>query len=84
MTEPIQTLYEYARKTRIPTFLTGGEYESASEIVTRQEERLAVLLPADGKQVWEDFQGDSDLLQSMELEAAFQAGLSLGLELSRL
>ena len=84
MNNLIKILYEYAEKNRAPAFLVGGEYEEVSGIVDRQEKRIAALLPPGGAQVWSDFQGDSELLQAMELEAMFRAGLSIGLELSRL
>ena len=83
MTEPVRTLYEYACKTRVPALLSGKDYEELRKNVERQEDRLAALLPPGGTQTWDDFSGDSFLMQSMELEAAFQAGLSLGLELAR-
>ena len=83
MTTLLQTLCEHAQKTRAPALLTGGEYEELCGLLDRQRERVAALLRPDGLQAWEDFQRDAQLLQSMDLEAMFQAGLSVGLELSR-
>lgn len=84
MNNLIKILYEYAQKNRAPAFLVGGEYENVSGIVDRQEKRIAALLPPGGAQAWSNFQGDSELLQAMELEAMFRAGLSIGLELAGL
>lgn len=83
MSDLIRALYEYACKNRIPAFLAGKEYEELREIVERQETRLTALLPPGGVQTWKDFSGDSFQIQSMELEAAFRAGMSIALELSR-
>lgn len=84
MTTLLQTIYDYAQKDRAPAFLVGGEYEELSGIVEQQKKRVEALLPPGDAQAWGNFQGDSLLLRSMELEAMFRAGLSLGLELSRL
>lgn len=84
MSDLIRALYEYACKNHIPAFLSGKEYEELQEIVEQQETRLTALLPPGGIQTWKDFSGDSFLMQSMELEAAFRAGMSIALELTRL
>ncbi len=83
MTKMLQALYQHARENCAPAFLVGGEYEDLGRALDRQEKEITALLLSDNVQVWNDFQRDCELLRSLELEAMFQAGLSVGLELSR-
>jgi len=84
MTDTIRILYEYALKNRVPGFLAGTEYEELCQVAESEEEKLHRLLPQEEQQSLKNYARDSELKCSMEMEAVFQAALSLGQELSRL
>ena len=77
MTEPMQILFEYAKEERLPS----PEYREVSHLTDRLSRRLQGLLPNDGWDTVAKYQDAAADLHSLELEAMFQAALSLAGEL---
>lgn len=84
MTETMQIIFAYAREKRIPGYLAHHEYEVCDEAAESRAEALLQSLPTAQREQLEEYFEDAGRRTSMELEAAFQAGFSLGLELTRL
>ena len=84
MLDTVRILYEYTLKNRVPGFLTGAEYEEVCQVAKGREEELYRLLPQERQQSLEDYSRELELKETIELEAMFQAALSVGMELSRL
>lgn len=81
----LKTLYEYAYRHRMLFYLEDETQFHECEIMSeRNRKELRRLLSEEGRAYLENYDGEQRLQRSLELEAMFRAGLSLGLELSRL
>lgn len=85
MTELLQALYTYACENRM-TYAPEdrAQLRESSRVLDRIKQRLTEHLSEKDQKLFENYIGEEKLLQDLELEAMFQAGLSMGLELSRL
>ena len=81
MTDLMQVLYEYAREELLPSYLPSREYREAARLTARLSRRLQGLLADDGWDTARKYEDAAAELHSMELEAMFQAALSLAGEL---
>ena len=81
MTDLMQVLYEYAKEELLPSYLPSPEYREAARLSTRLSRRLRDLLADDGWDTVQKYEDAAAELHSMELEAMFQAALSLAGEL---
>lgn len=80
----LRTLYDYAFEHRMPLCLEEEpSYRECGAATERQLRELRRLLDGEGARRLEDYVDDMELLYTLKLEAMFQAGLSVGLELSR-
>ncbi|MDE7221430.1 MAG: hypothetical protein K2O45_17755 [Oscillospiraceae bacterium] len=85
MNELVRILYDHAYEHRMPYYLDDeSQYRESSIMIDRQYKDLQKMLTADGQQRLEDYAGEKSVLHDLELEAIFRAGISIGLELSRL
>lgn len=81
----LRTLYDYAFEHRMARCLEEEpSYHECGATTERQLRELRGLLDTEGARRLEDYVDDMELLHTLKLEAMFQAGLSVGLELSRL
>ena len=81
MTDIMRVLYEYVETERLPAYLPPREYQEVSQLTARLSRRLRDLLPNDDWDTVAKYQDAAAELHSMELEAMFQAALSLAGEL---
>lgn len=81
MTDLMQVLYEYTKEELLPSYLPSPEYREVSRLTTRLSRRLRDLLADDGWDTVQKYEDAAAELHSMELEAMFQAALSLAGEL---
>ena len=81
MTEPMQILFEYAKEERLPSYLSSPEYREVSHLTDRLSRQLRDLLPNDDWDTVAKYEDAAAELHTMELEAMFQAALSLAGEL---
>ena len=84
MTSIFETLYTYAAENRIPAYLVGSDYQACECVIQNTEEKLRRVLSEEGQELLEKYIAAAIDSSSIQMEAAFQVGLSLGLELSRL
>ena len=84
MTDQRQVVCEYARGSVGPGSMAHHEYEVCDEAAESRAEALLQSLPTAQREQLEEYFEDAGRRTSMELEAAFQAGFALGLELTRL
>ena len=84
MTDLMQVIFEYARENVIPAYMAHHEYEVYDEAAESRAEALLQSLPTAQREQLEEYFEDAGRRTSMELEAAFQAGFALGLELTRI
>ena len=81
MTDLMQVLYEYTKEELLPSYLPSREYREVSHLTARLSLRLRDLLADDGWDTVQKYEDAAAELHSMELEAMFQAALSLAGEL---
>ena len=81
MTDIMRVLYEYVESERLPAYLPPREYQEVSQLTDRLSRRLRDLLPNDDWDTVTKYEDAAAELHSMELEAMFQAALSLAGEL---
>lgn len=85
MPELIRILYDYAFERQMDFYLDDlTQYHESDVIADRQYAGLQKLLDEAGRQQLEDYTDDLRTKHSMELEAMFHAGLSLGQKLAHL
>lgn len=85
MTELIRILYDYAFERQMTYYLDDlTQYHESDVITDRQYAGLQKLLDEAGRQQLENYTDDLRTKHSMELEAMFHAGLSLGQKLAQL
>lgn len=80
-----QVLLEYAQEKVVPAYLVGTEYQCSATVMEQLETTLRQMLPEEGQQKkLEDYLTERMLLESMDQEAHFRAGLRIGILLSKL
>ena len=85
MTELLQAIYEYARQTQCLSSLEEEKlYQESREVCQRNYQTLCTTLPEKAFCCLQNYTGEMAFIHSLELEAMYRAGLSIGLELSRL
>ena len=82
----VDWLYSYALNNRLGGQYTDGEEEYISCLYSseRRLERLAAMLDGNAQRELEDYLREQGIVDSYHRESLFFAGLSIGLELSRL
>ena len=85
MTPLVETLYHYALEHRADQYLhlEEPEYTDNQHMVTQALKRLQAM-GGEARECAENLEYGAAVQTGIEREALFQAGLSLGLELSRL
>lgn len=84
MTPIVEKLFLYASEMNFHPYLSIKEYHHYTQEEEKTEAKIWQLLPAEQTALLEKLRQSRDYNASIGLEAAFQAGLSIGLELSRL
>lgn len=84
MSDLLQVLLEHAERTSLPDLLYAHGYWSAARLSESHWEQFRKTLSAEQNDRLEALLEQETALQTKELKATFQSGLSLGLELSRL
>ena len=84
MTPIVEKLFLYATEKNYHPYLSTVEYSHYTQEEERAEARIRQLLPEDRTKLLEELRQNRNYCSSIEQEAAFQAGLAIGLELSRL
>lgn len=85
MTHLLKTLFTYAQENRIVySRETKAQVRQSIQLTEQAEAELMEQLSEKGRQQLENYIQEEELLQCLELEAIFRAGLSIGLELARL
>ena len=85
MTELMRILYDYALERQMDHYLDDlTQYHESDVITDQQYAGLQKLLDEAGRQQLENYTDDLRAKHSMELEAMFHAGLSLGQKLAHL
>lgn len=79
-------LYAYAMDKRLDGHFTDGEDEYVSCLYNSGEQlkRLTAMLDEATRRELDNYIRERDIVESYNREALFSAGLSIGLELSRL
>ena len=81
----LEALYTYAQKNRTAyTLEDGAQIKESGDMSDRARKELLSMLPEKGRETLLNYISEEELIQGLELEAAFRAGLSIGLELSPL
>ena len=82
----VDWLYSYALNNRLDGHFTDGEeeYLSCLRYSELHLERLTALLDEHARAELDDYVRERDIVDSYHREALFFAGLSIGLQLSRL
>ena len=84
MTDLMQALYCFARENRITGYLEGdSQYHSVCRCAEKRERLLRAALTPEQAGWLDDLLDEQSIARSAELEAAFQAGFAMALELSR-
>lgn len=85
MTELIRILYDYAFESQMHYFMNDmAQYHESDVMTDQQYASLQKLLDENGRQCLEDYTDDLRTKHSMEMEAMFHAGLSMGQKLAHL
>ena len=85
MSELINYIVKYASQNRMPAYLVGNDrYRDSERVSQKQLEKIRQLLSEEGQQRLKDLLSELELMQDEALEAMCLAGISIGLELSRL
>lgn len=82
MTHLEQVLLAYAQENVVPAYLVGTGYQYSGLAVEQQETMLRQLFPENGQQQLERYMTERMLLEGMEQEAHFRAGLRIEILLS--
>jgi len=85
MTHLEQILLAYAQEKVVPAYLVVTEYQCSAAVMEQLETTLRQMLLEEGQQKkLEDYLTERMLLEGMEQEAHFRAGLRIGILLSKL
>lgn len=84
MTAVIENLFLHASEKNFHPYLDIAEYSHYTRAEEEAETKLRQLLPPDQIKLLEELRQNRIYCSSIEQEAAFQAGLAIGQELSRL
>ena len=81
----IDALYLYSSENLIPTYLSETpDYRSQNQTVERKRAALQELLTPESQKLVEEFAAARDGSLFIEMDAAFRAGLVIGMQLSQL
>ena len=85
MTKLLQALYTYAYENRLVYSQEDRlKIKESNRISEQTRKQLTGMLSANGLELFECYIEEEQLIQGLELEAIFCAGLTIGMELSRL
>lgn len=85
MTDLLKALYAYANENRMVYNREDRlQIKESNRVLDRLKQRLAEHMSEKDQELFESYIGEEELKECMEREAIFRAGLSIGLELSRL
>lgn len=84
MTAIVETLFLYAVEKNFHPYLKTAEHNHYVHAGERAEMHIRQLLPKKQRNLLEELRQSTNYCISIKEEAAFQAGLAIGLELSRL
>lgn len=85
MTKLLQSLYTYAYENRLVYSQEDRlKIKESNRISEQTRKQLTEMLSANGLELFECYIEEEQLIQGLELEAIFCAGLTIGMELSRL
>ena len=85
MTDLLQAIYQYAHSTlSLPTREEEKLFRETGECSERAQQKLTARLSEEDRARFQSCLDDMTILHSLELEAMFLSGLSIGMELSRL
>ncbi len=80
MTDAMRILYQYAQEREVQKYLLDPEYKSIRRAADRQTQALLEKYPDIAPKL-DDLLSESNLSQSFEQEAMFQAGFAIALRL---
>ena len=81
----LQALFTYAYENRmVYTREDRFKIKELSRVSDQTKKQIAELLPEKSQELFDSYIEEEQLIQGLELEAIFRAGLTIGLELSRL
>ena len=80
MTEAMRVLYQYAQEREVRKYLLDPEYRNICRAEQRQTQALLEKYPDIGPQL-DDLLSESNLSQSFEQKAMFQAAFAIALRL---
>ena len=85
MTTLLQALYTYTYENRMQYAQEDKlRYNESSRIAEQAKKELREMLSEEGQKRLEEYVEEEGTKQSLELKTMFRAGLSIGLELSRI
>jgi len=84
MTTSAEVLYHNASEKSFLPYLDIQEHNRYEQTAEQAENSIRELLPPERMKLLDELSQARNFCASIELEAAFQAGLAIGLELSRL
>lgn len=84
MTAIVENLYHHVSEKSFHPYLDIVEYSQYAHTEEKVETKLRQLLPPDQIKLLEELRQNWEFCSSITQEAAFQAGLAIGQELSRL
>ena len=84
MTTIVEKLFLHVAEKNFHPYMDIVEYNHYAHAVEKAETSLSQFLPPDQIKLLEELHQNMIYCSSIEQEAAFQSGLSIGLELSRL
>ena len=80
MTEAMRVLYQYAQEREVKKYLMDPEYKSIRRAADNQTQALLEKYPDIAPKL-DDLLSETNLSQSFEQEAMFQAGFALAVDL---
>ena len=81
----LQALFTYAYENRmVYTQENRFKIKELSRVSDQTKKQVTELLPEKSRELFDSYIEDEQLIQGLELEAIFRAGLAIGMELSRL
>lgn len=84
MTAIVEKLFLHVSEKSFHPYLNVEEYSQYAHAEEKTETKLRQLLPPDQIKLLEELRQNWEFCSSITQEAAFQAGLAIGQELSRL
>ncbi|MBD5161620.1 MAG: hypothetical protein HDT14_06330 [Oscillibacter sp.] len=84
MTATVEKLFLHVSEKSFHPYLDLAEYNQYAHAEEKTETKLRQLLPPDQLKLLDELRQNWEFCSSITQEAAFQAGLAIGQELSRL